>query len=62
MIVLINPITKQPTAFAPVTDAPRYFEGPYQNVAEVTEEWQAQELDRVCALFAEQHPEWKRTR
>ena len=47
MIVLVNPITKQPTAFAPGEGVAHIFDGPYQNVAEVSEEWAAAELERV---------------
>jgi hypothetical protein len=43
MIVLVNPITKQPTAFEPPDYAPKIFDGPYQNVVEVTDEWVAAE-------------------
>lgn len=38
-VVLVNSQTKQPTAYEPPPDSPRYFAGPYQNVAKVTEEW-----------------------
>lgn len=47
MVVLINPITKKPTGFAPMPDTPQYFDGPYQNVMEVTDEWAKAERERV---------------
>ncbi len=34
-VVLVNPITKQPTAFEPKPGTPHIFEGHYQNVAAV---------------------------
>ncbi len=52
--VLVNPITKRPTAYEPIIeDAPRFYSGPYQNVTLVTKEWQAEELVRVYAVAAE---------
>jgi hypothetical protein len=47
--VLINPQTKQPTAFEPGDNTPRIYSGQYQNVTEVSEEWRAAELKRLGA-------------
>jgi len=50
MIVLVNPITKQPTAFEPSEGVPHIFEGQYQNVAEVTSEWLEAARARLVAM------------
>lgn len=47
MIVLVNPITKEPTAFEPPPFIDRLTSGPYQNVTEVSEEWVAAERERL---------------
>lgn len=52
VVVLVNPQTKKPTCYEPPEGHPHYFSGPYQNVAEVTEEWQAHERDAQQRIFA----------
>jgi hypothetical protein len=48
MVVLVNPITKAPTAVEPGEETPRIFTGQYQNVAHVSEEWLAGERESAA--------------
>lgn len=48
MIVLVNPITKTPTCFEPGESTPNLiFDGQYQNVADVSDDWVEQERERM---------------
>ena len=38
-IVLVDPITKRPTAEVPWDGMPMFFSGPHQNVALVKQQW-----------------------
>ena len=51
MIVSINPVTKQPTCFPPAEGTAVILSGPYQNAAEVSEEWVAAERECVNRIM-----------